>query len=237
MVNEFQKIDALIPARSGSKRIPGKNMKPLAGQPLLKYTLDAAKKAGIFRKIVVSTDDFNTAAYVTSLGVAVHKRPIEFALDKSPDVEWIAHYFNHEEQKPDFFMILRPTSPFRTAETILRAWELWQRSGDADSLRAVSPVRQHPGKMWRLNGDRMTPLMNYTAIGGHDTYNLPTQSLPEVYVQNGSLEIGQTRHVLTRNTVSGWRIVPFHTHDLEGFDINDMNDWILAEVYSQICSQ
>lgn len=83
--------------------------------------------------------------------------------------------------------------------------------------------------MWRLNGDKMTPLMNYPAIGGHDSFNLPTQVLPEVYVQNGSLEIGQTRNVLTRNTVSGWRIVPFFTHDLEGFDINDPIDFTIAE--------
>jgi len=236
-MNSFSTIDALIPARGGSKRVPGKNMRMLAGQPLLKYTLDSAKKAGIFRKIVVSTDDFNTAAYTTSKGVIVHKRPMEFALDKSPDVDWIAHYLNHENTKPDYFMILRPTSPFRTAETIIRAWELWQRSGDADSLRAVSPVRQHPGKMWRVNGDRMTPLMNYPDIDGHSSFNLPTQVLPEVYVQNASLEIGQTRNVLTRNTVSGWKIVPFHTHGLEGFDINTMDDWYLAERYMESCSK
>jgi CMP-N,N'-diacetyllegionaminic acid synthase len=227
-MNKFSTIDALIPARKGSTRVKGKNMRLLNGQPLIKYTIDAALKAGIFRRIVVSTDCFETKLYCKQF-VEVIERPAEFATNTSLDVEWINHYLDSCEKKPDYFMILRPTSPFRTAETIIRAWELWQRSGEADSLRAISPVTQHPGKMWRVHGDRMTPLMNYPPVDGHDSFNLPTQVLPEVYVQNASLEIGQTRHVITRNTVSGWKIVPFFTHNMEGFDINTMDDWYLAE--------
>jgi len=238
-MNSFSTIDALIPARGGSKRVPGKNMKLLAGQPLIEWTIGAAHRAGIFRKIIISTDRAETILYCDARFGTCERilRKPEHATDTSPDVEWIKDYLEHEENKPDYFMILRPTSPFRTAETIIRAWELWQRSGDADSLRAVSPVRQHPGKMWRVNGDRMTPLMNYPDIDGHSSFNLPTQVLPEVYVQNASLEIGQTRNVMTRNTVSGWKIVPFHTHDLEGFDINTMDDWYLAERYMESCSK
>lgn len=225
-------IDALIPARGGSKRVPGKNMKPLCGKPLLDYTVLASVKAGIFRKIVVSTDDFNTGTYIRNRGLSVHRRPQELATDTSLDVEWIKHYLDGCESKPDYFMILRPTSPFRTAETIIRAWDLWQRAGsEVDSLRAVSRATQHPGKMWTIRNDRMMPLMNYPPANGHDSWNMPTQALPEVWIQNASLEIGQTRHVLTRNTVSGWKIMPFYTHGLEGFDINTPEDWAMAEYY------
>lgn len=222
-------IEALIPARGGSKRVPGKNMKQLAGQPLIFWTIRAAVDSGIFQNIIVSTDSPETKTYCLSKPVSIHNRLPLHAGDNSPDVEWIKDYLGKCSPPPMFFVILRPTSPFRTAATILRAWEAFKHEKYASSLRAVSRVKQHPGKMWTVKGNEMVPLMNYPEINGHCSYNLPTQMLPDIYIQNASLEIGESRNVLFRNTVSGSRVMPFFTHGLEGFDINTHSDFVLAE--------
>lgn len=228
-MHEFSKIDALIPARGGSKRIPYKNMRALAEHPLIYWTIKAAKESGIFNDVVVSTDDAMTKEYCASL-CSVIDRPKEYAIDTSPDVDWIKHYMQNFAHA-DFFMILRPTSPFRTAQSIQRAWRCFAHDGYADSLRAVVPVKQHPGKMWTLCNNRITPLMNYPRINGQPSYNLPTQLLPEVYIQSACIEIGHENNILARNTVSGRSIMPFFMDDLESFDLNTLEDWILAEHY------
>ena len=221
------KIDALIPARGGSKRIPNKNMKELAGKPLIYWTMKAAEESGIFARIVVSTEDKRIAEYCKQF-VEVVDRPPEYATDTSPDVEWIKHYLENYKSS-DYFMILRPTSPFRTPESICLAWEVFQKDGYASSLRAVSPVRQHPGKMWTVHMDRLVPLLNYPTIEGHRSYNLPTQMLPRVYVQNACIEIGHINNVLIRHNVSGHSVMPFFMDSLEALDLNTLEDWILAE--------
>lgn len=211
---------ALIPARSGSKRIPHKNIKKLGGRPLIYYTIKAAQESGVFEKIVVSTDHHQYETIASVYGAEVVMRPPEMANDLSPDIEWVRYTLDGLERY-DCFSILRPTSPFRTAETIKRAWEEFL-SQDVDSLRAVEKVKQHPAKMWLVEGNRMKPLLDWG-------YSVPFQSLPEVYVQNASLEIAWTRVVDETDTISGKIIMPFFTEGNEGFDINTEEDWEKAE--------
>ena len=128
----------------------------------------------------------------------------------------------------DCFSLLRPTSPFRTAETIRRAWALFSSQEGVDSLRAVEKCAQHPGKMWIVRGQRMFPLLPF----GPETqpwHSTPYQALPPVYVQNASLEIAWTRVVQERRSIAGEVLVPFVTDGYEGFDINDAYDWMVAE--------
>jgi CMP-N,N'-diacetyllegionaminic acid synthase len=134
----------------------------------------------------------------------------------------------------DCFGLLRPTSPFRTADTIRRAWGRFTEQEGVDSLRAVEKCAQHPGKMWVIRGDRMFPLLPLGLVMGkpgaeQPWHSTPYQALPPVYVQNASLEIAWTRVVLERRTIAGEVIVPFETEGYEGFDINDLTDWIVAE--------
>jgi CMP-N,N'-diacetyllegionaminic acid synthase len=92
----------------------------------------------------------------------------------------------------------------------------------------VERCRQHPGKMWVLDGDRMRPLL----AGGPATppwHSMPYQSLPPVYVQNASLEIAWCRTVSETGTIAGTEVVPFLTEGFEGFDVNDPSDWWYAE--------
>jgi len=238
-------IVALIPARGGSKRVPGKNVRTLGGHPMLAYTIAAAADSGIFDGVLVSTDSEEVAAVARHYGAEVpFLRPAALATDTSPDIEWLEYTLEELRARGrtwDCFSLLRPTSPFRTAETIRRAWARFTAQQGVDSLRAVEKCAQHPGKMWIVRGDRMLPLLPFSTNwpsprsgegggeGGQPWHSTPYQALPSVYVQNASLEIAWTAVVRERRTIAGDVLVPFITEGYEGFDINDEYDWMLAE--------
>lgn len=226
-------VVALIPARSGSKRVSGKNLKMLGGVPLIAHTIRAATASGVFSEVIVSTDSGEIAAAAKSSGASVpFMRPAQYAGDLSPDIEWVRHVLETLAaggRKPDAFSILRPTSPFRTEDTIRRAWTTFISAGaGVDSLRAVEKCGEHPCKMWVVRGGRLLPLIPF-GPEGQPWHSTPYQALPEIYVQNASLEIAWTRVVFETNSIAGSTIVPFFTQGREGFDINTPEDWIVAE--------
>jgi N-acylneuraminate cytidylyltransferase len=226
-------VVALVPARSGSKRVADKNIRSLAGHPLLAYTIAAARQSGVFSAVVLSTDSEEYASIGRHYGAEVpFLRPAAISGDLSPDIEWVEHTIGRlAEMGRSFecFSILRPTSPFRQPGTIRRAWSKFIGDSRADSLRAVERCRQHPGKMWVIRNGRMHPLLPI----GPDTqpwHSSQYQSLPEVFVQNASLEIAWTRVVVEQRTIAGEVLMPFFTEGHEGFDINRPEDWHLAEL-------
>jgi CMP-N,N'-diacetyllegionaminic acid synthase len=222
----------MIPARSGSKRVVDKNTRLLGGHPVIAYTISAALDSGVFADVVVSTDSERYADIARHYGARVPVlRPVPMAGDLSPDIEWVEHMLQvlaGEGRAYDCFSILRPTSPFRQPETIRRAWDLFVSQEGVDSLRAVEKVKQHPGKMWVIRGKRMTPLMPLTPPD-MPWHSCQYQSLPEVYVQNASLEIAYSRVIANGRTIAGDVIVPFLTEGHEGFDVNHPYDWKYAE--------
>ncbi|MBA2302650.1 MAG: acylneuraminate cytidylyltransferase family protein [Acidobacteria bacterium] len=224
---------ALVPARAGSKRVPHKNVAPLAGHPLLAYTIAAAQASGVFDAVVVSTDSEHYASIARHYGAeAPVLRPDAIAGDASPDVEWVDHMLGALESSGrsfDAFSILRPTSPFRQPSTIIRAWTAFVEDAGADSLRAVEKCHQHPGKMWVKRGNRLLPLLPF-GPEEQPWHSRQYPSLPLVYVQNASLEIAWTRTVKASRTIAGVNIVPFLTEGFEGFDVNHPYDWHLAEL-------
>jgi CMP-N,N'-diacetyllegionaminic acid synthase len=225
---------AFIPARAGSKRIPNKNIKPLAGHPLLAYTVRAAIDSGVFDAVICATDSQLYADVARHYGAEVpFLRPTEISGDKSPDIEWVVWALNVlKAQGRDYpiFSLLRPTSPFRLPQTIERAWQAFSRDAAADSLRAVAKCKQHPGKMWVLRGERMLPVMPF-ANGATAWHSSQYAALPEIYVQDASLEIAWSRVPLERHSIAGEAIIPFVSQGLEGFDVNEPEDWLLAEHY------
>lgn len=225
-------IVALIPARSGSKRVPDKNIRPLAGHPLMAYSIAAALQSKIFKAVIVSTDSDRYAHIADHYGAAVpFLRPADIAGDVSPDIEWVEytlHRLRQNGQAYDCFSILRPTSPFRLPETIRRAWQEFQAQQGVDSLRAVEKCQQHPGKMWIVRGKRMLPLLPM-GPARQPWHSSQYPSLPEVYVQNASLEIARTHVVFKEKTIAGNVLMPFFTQEFEGFDVNSEYDWQLAE--------
>jgi CMP-N,N'-diacetyllegionaminic acid synthase len=228
-MNEFSEIDALIPARGGSKRLKNKNMIKLADHPMIHWTIQAAKKAGIFKNIIVSTDDFQIKRFCNRF-VTIVERPPELAADDSPDVDWIKHYMENYKHA-DHFMILRPTSPFRTAQSIVAAWEAFRQDGYADSLKSVIEAKVPPAKMSTVHKNRLIPLINYPSINGQDPWNMPSQLLPKVFERNPCIEIGIENNVIARNTVSGREVMPFYMDRIEAHDINTQDDLFLAEKY------
>jgi N-acylneuraminate cytidylyltransferase len=236
MADKQYTIVGLIPARSGSKRVPDKNIRPLAGHPVIAYTIAAALGSGIFKDIIVSTDSEHYAEIVKYYGAQVpFLRPAELAGDQSADIEWLQYTLGRLQDAGrtyDCFSILRPTSPFRLPETIQRAWHEFSTQIGVDSLRAVEKCRQHPGKMWVVRGNRMMPLL---PLGPAEKpwHSRQYPSLPEIYIQNASLEIAWSRVVLEDGTIAGNVVMPFFTTDYEGFDVNNGYDWQLAEHMGQ----
>lgn len=225
-------VVALIPARAGSTRIPGKNVRPLGGHPLLAYSIAAARQSGVFAAVAVSTDDERYARIARHYGAEVPAlRPAEFSGPLSPDIAWVRHLlelFAGQGRRWDAFSILRPTSPFRTAETIRRAWAEFLAAPGADSLRAVEPCAQHPGKMWVVQGARMVPLLPFSTAGV-PWHSSPTQALPAIHAQNASLEIAWARVPVETGSIAGASVVPFRTRGSEGCDLNRPGDWQDAE--------
>jgi N-acylneuraminate cytidylyltransferase len=223
---------ALIPARSGSKRVPDKNIRPLAGHPLIAYSICAALQSGVFASVVVSTDSEAYARIAREYGAEIpFMRPAEYSGDTSPDIEWIEYTLKRlaeEGRRYDCFSILRPTSPFRLPETIRRAWAEFCVEEGVDSLRAVEKCGQHPGKMWVIRGRRMLPLLPF-GPAEQPWHSSQYPSLPLVHVQNASLEIAWSRVVFEGRTIAGHVLMPFLTRDEEGFDVNQPYDWALAE--------
>ncbi|MBH30583.1 MAG: acylneuraminate cytidylyltransferase [Candidatus Marinimicrobia bacterium] len=232
MSDSAPSIVALIPARSGSKRIKHKNIRRLGNHPLIAYSIASALDSGLFASVIVSTDSKEYRRIAEYYGAWVpFLRSAKLADDHSPDIEWVN--FTLRKLKGmgfeyDCFSILRPTSPFRSAETVNRAWIEFLGDKDADSLRAVEKCYQHPAKMWFIKENRMKPVLEGE---NNDVpwHNCQYQTLPEVYAQNASLEIARTRVVFQKHSITGDKIMPFYTKGFKGIDVNREYDWDLVQ--------
>lgn len=222
-------IVALVPARSGSKRAVGKNIRPVRGVPLMAYSIAAARSSGVFDGgVFVSTDSHEYAQIARDYGAETIMRPAEFAHDLSPDFYWIQHALSMLPVSPLAFATLRPTSPLRQPETIRRAWAQFEGAG-FDSLRACELCKQHPNKMWVQGKDALCPYVPLSVTNGQPSHSVPYQLLPRVYAQNASLEIAWSRVITKHRNISGSRVMPFFTEGYEGFDLNTETDFLLLE--------
>ena len=223
------RVLGLIPARSGSKRIPNKNIRPLCGHPLLSYSIASALASGVFEKVVISTDSAGYGSIAQHYGADILYRPPEMSSDTSPDIEFVEHALKVLAGF-DAFAILRPTSPFRQAATIRRAWRQFL-DGNVHSLRAVEKCHEHPAKMWTVREGYLHPLLplvtGTTGAPGHSS-QYPT--LPAIYVQNASLEIAWVPTVERYRSIAGEVIGAFLTINDEGFDLNTEYDFRIAEL-------
>jgi len=220
---------ALIPARSGSERVPQKNVRRLGGHPLIAYPIAAAQQAGIFERVICSTDSEEIAEVARWYGAEVpFLRPQEFATATSPDIEWITYTLSELPQRYDLFGLVRATNPFRGPDVLLRGFRQLLATPEADSIRAVELVKQHPGKMWIVEGQTMRPLLDqaHLEVAWHAGQY---QALPKVYVQNSALEIAWSRVVFATGTREGRTVAPFFTRGYEGFNVDDEEDWDRAE--------
>jgi CMP-N,N'-diacetyllegionaminic acid synthase len=209
-------ILALIPARGGSKGLPRKNVLPLAGKPLIAHTIATALESETITRTIVSTDDDEIAEAGRAHGAELpFMRPAELAADDSLDLEVFQHALSwlarEESYEPELVVHLRPTNPIRRAERVDEAVRAMLADPRADSLRSVSVPVQTPYKMWRREGAYLVPLVEVAGV--RDAHSHPRQSLPEVWWQNGYVDVIRPRTVLELASMSGERVLPFVVQD------------------------
>jgi N-acylneuraminate cytidylyltransferase len=227
-------ILGIIPARGGSKGIKNKNIKLLCGKPLIYYTIAEAKKAKFIKRIIVSTDSPKIRDIARKYGAEVpFLRPKELAKDFVTDLPVFKHCLKwlkeNEGYRPDIVVQLRPTAPLRKAEHIDKAIELLLNSKGADSVRSVTKAGQHPFKMWRMKNNRLLPFISQNISRREESYNLPRQKLPLVYIQNGSLDVIWPKTILEKGSMSGDVILPFVMKELDSVNIDEKIDFLVAE--------
>jgi CMP-N,N'-diacetyllegionaminic acid synthase len=225
---------AFIPARYGSVRVPGKNIKVLNGIPLIAYSIHSAINSGLFSEVIVSTDSPEIAQIAIDWGARVPAlRPSEYSGSHSTDLEWLTHAVEQliscPKEQIDCIAILRPTNPLRTKSTIKDAMEKFKKNIWADSLRAMEITQIHPGKMWRVNSAmEASPYLDQSEEVV-PTHNRPTQSLEQLWIQNASLEITRLSSLLAFNSISGKKVLAYEMPEFEGLDLNTHLDWKLLE--------
>jgi len=228
---------ALIPARGGSKSLPRKNIRPLAGHPLVAYSVAAGRQARLVNRVIVSTDDEEIAQVArTYKAETPFMRPAEFAQDNTTDFPVFAHALGwlaeQEGYRPDVVVQLRPTSPIRPPDLVDRAVQLLLDHPEADSVRGVVPSGQNPHKMWRIGADgRMIPLLQVPGIA--EAYNAPRQALPPTYWQTGHIDAIRVNTIYEQHSLSGKVILPLILDPRYMIDIDTVNDmrraeWLLA---------
>jgi YrbI family 3-deoxy-D-manno-octulosonate 8-phosphate phosphatase len=224
---------ALIPARGGSKGIPRKNIRPLAGFPLIAYSIAAGLKAKTVTRIIVSTDDEEIAEVARSFGAETpFMRPAELAGDLTLDlpvfqhaVTWLAE---HENYRPEAIVHLRPTTPIRPPGLVDSAVRVLLRHPEADSVRGLSPAHQNPFKMWLLDGEDKPIRPLITVPGIDESYNAPRQILPSAYA-HGLIDAMRPDTVLKLNSMSGQTILPVLYAPEYDFDLDTPDDWRRVE--------
>jgi N-acylneuraminate cytidylyltransferase len=202
---------AIIPARGGSKGVPGKNIKLLGGFPLIAYSIIAARLAARVDRVVISTDSGEIAAVAKRYGGEVpFIRPLELAGDMSPDIDFMQHaihfFLEREGEVPEYLIHLRPTTPLRNPELIDSAIAAIEKAPDATSLRSAHPCPESPFKWFLLKEDGF-----YTGIASDnmDALNQPRQMFPTVYVPDGYVDVLKTAFVQTSGSMHGMRVLGF----------------------------
>lgn len=217
------KVLAFIPARGGSKGIPNKNMRPLAGVPLVGWTIAAARDARTVSRVVVSSDSEGILQYARDEGVEAVLRPSKIAGDDSPVEEAEEHALAQmalKDETPDVFVRLQPTSPLRNAYHVDRAVQMVLDG--ADSVVSVCHVREHPYLVCWLDGDGK---LRRSEDG---PWRSPRQQYPDRYFINGAI-YAATITAYVREHFAGRSAVPYIMPRDESVDIDTLDDWHLAE--------
>ncbi|MCB0678475.1 MAG: acylneuraminate cytidylyltransferase family protein, partial [Saprospiraceae bacterium] len=208
-MSENKRIVGIVPARGGSKSIPRKNVKLLGGIPLIAYSIEAGLRSKYLDRVIVSTDDPEIAAVAREWGAEVpFMRPAELAGDLATDLPVFEHalrWLEEEGYRCDAVVQLRPTSPFRPPACVDEAVEVLL-SGNADSVRGITPSGQNPYKMWRIEDGMMQPLLDSEFA---EPYNMPRQELPDTFWQTGHVEVIRTATILEMGSMTGHRIAPY----------------------------
>ncbi len=218
-----------IPARGGSKGVPGKNKRMLGDKPLVVHTIHTARASGCFDRIVVSTDDPEIAGLASQAGAEVPwLRPEELATDEASVMDSLRYDLDRlraeRDYSPDGVMLLQPTSPFRTVDTVRSAAGMLD-AGQSESVVSVSPSREHPYWCKRITPDGM--LESFLAAAPTSTRR---QDLVPVYVVNGVIYAAPAVVIASQRSFLGARTrALLISNEAESLDIDTPFDWLVAE--------
>lgn len=224
------RILAVIPARGGSKRLPGKNIRPLAGKPLIAWTVAAALAAASrLHAVIVSTDDDQIAAAARSAGAAVpFRRPPELSTDNAASIDVVRHACGYVEQRDnvrmDWVLLLQPTSPLRTGADIAAALDL-AAGDDCDSVVAVGPALLHPALALKVGPNGWLETFMDQGADGIGTPQLD----PAAWQRNGAIYLTRRDLVMNQRTLYGQRVRPYPMPTDRSVDIDTEADWRMAE--------
>jgi len=215
------KIIAIIPARSGSKTLKHKNIKILAGRPMLAWTIEQAISSKLIDRVIVSTNSEEYAECALKYGAEVpFLRPDSIAQDSSTDLDVFIHALfwleQNEKYIPDICVHLRPTYPIRKVHDIDKCIDILKNNNNYNSVRSVAPVKEIPFKMWAMNSDGLLSPAVKTKI--KDAYNLPRQELPLMYIQNACIDVVRTTVISKNGSMTGINIYGYimdHNYDID----------------------
>jgi len=220
------KIVGLIPARGGSKRIPKKNIRLLAGKPLIAYSIEAALKSKYINRVIVSTDDREISKISKKYGAEVIKRPSELAKDDSLTVDAIKHaikILKKNKYFPDIIVLLQPTSPLRNTEDIEKSVELFLNN-ECKSVISVCEYKESP--YWSLTIEE-----NYAKpVFGWDYFFKRSQDLPKIYTLNGAIFITTVKNLFKYNGFFNDKIIIYIMPADRSIDIDEEIDFKFAEL-------
>jgi CMP-N-acetylneuraminic acid synthetase len=227
-----QKVLALIPARSGSKGIPHKNVQLVAGKPLLAHSIEHARASEAVDRVIVSTDSEAYAAIAREYGAETpFLRPADISGDHATDWQVFHHALawlqEHEGTAPDILVHLRPTHPRRNPADITAAVALLQSHPEWDSVRSVVPAPHTPYKMWLQNDDGT--LRPVATCDKAEAYNEPRQVLPPTYLQNACIDVTRSATILKKKSMTGDIIGAFPMTDFQDIDTPEELEQALRE--------
>ncbi|HQR31455.1 MAG TPA: acylneuraminate cytidylyltransferase family protein [Blastocatellia bacterium] len=226
-------ILGLIPARGGSKGVPRKNIRLLAGKPLLAYTAEAALASNRLSRIILSTDDEEIAAVGRTCGLAVpFLRPAELALDTTPTLPVIQHavqFLEAQGERFDAICLLQPTNPLRQTSDIDGCIELLE-SAEADTVFTMLavPAEHNPHWVYFRTADGSLRLSTGEAAP------IPRrQDLPPAFHREGSVYVARRDVVMLENSLYGARVIGFEIERSRSVNIDNLEDWTKAELLIQ----
>jgi N-acylneuraminate cytidylyltransferase len=223
-------VVAIIPARSGSKGVVDKNIKLLAGHPLIAYSIAAAQLANEINRIIVSTDSIEYASIAREYGAEVpFLRPLEISGDRSGDYEWVKHLLDwmaeNEDHVPKYLVHLRPTTPLREPKHIDAAIELMRQNNNATSLRSVHEMSETAYKTVEIDRDYLKCICSGSF--DLDATNQPRQVFPKTYIANGYVDIYKSSYVVKNKKILGNKVIAYVTPRI--FEVDTLEDFDYLE--------
>lgn len=230
-------ILAVIPARGGSKGVPRKNIKPLAGKPLIAWMIEAAKKSKLITRIIVATDDEEIADIAKKYGAEVpYIQPPEISHDLATDVEFLTYSLQWLEENegyvPDMVLRVPPTAPLTRPEDIDAGIQKLIDNPDLDAVRPIMETPKHPYKFWKIaaSGDVLEPFLPKEFTGFDEPHNLQRQRFPKVHMHTGAMDVMWPKTVLELKSTSGKRLGYFFMAPEHSVNIDHPLDFELAEL-------